>query len=95
MTDRSMTVQKQPPYSNLCGPLVCTFMADLVEGRSPENVLYCKEEEQPGWLLRVLTSDKLETCPRKGSGRRPKEALVLKNKDLIITPGDAAAFRAS
>ena len=62
---RAMTAQKQPPYYNLCGHLVCRFMADLVEGRSPENVLYCKEEEQRGGCFLFSRVTNLKLVQRK------------------------------
>ena len=92
---RFPTVQKQSVGSNLCGPLVCGFMADIVSGKSPEKTLFRKEVDQRQWLLEVLQNEKLSVCPKKGAGRRPLDALTAVKPEITITPADAANFRAS
>ena len=43
---RFSIAHRQPAGSNFCGPLVCAFMSEILDGRSPENIVYCKEEQQ-------------------------------------------------
>ena len=86
-------VQRQTAKYNLCGPLVCSFMADIMEARSPEGALYCKEEDQHRWLLDVLSQDQLQACPKKGSGRRANQPFTIAKNDEIITLADAALYR--
>ena len=67
---RFSIVHRQPAGSNLCGPLVCAFMPDILDGRSPENIVYCKEEQQRQWLADVMGTEKFTVCPKKGSGKK-------------------------
>ena len=92
---RFSIVHRQPAGSNLCGPLVCAFMSDILDGRSPENIVYCKEEQQRQWLADVMGTEKFTVCPKKGAGRRPADALTTGRPDEVITPADATSFRVS
>ena len=58
-------VQRQPFKSNLCGPLVCSFMADIIDDKSPEKVLYCTELERRQRLLGVLDTENSSVCAKK------------------------------
>ena len=74
-------------------PLVCAFMSDILDGRSPENIVYCKEEQQRQWLADVMGTEKFTVCPKKGAERRPADALTTGRPDEVITPADATSFR--
>ena len=77
----------------MCGTLDCGSMEDIVEGRSLEGTLYCKEPDQRQWLLDLLAKKDFEACPKKGSGRHAKEHFTAMKK--AITPADAATYRMS
>ena len=70
-------------------------MSDILDGRSPENIVYCKEEQQRQWLADVMGTEKFTVCPKKGAGRRPADALTTGRPDEVITPADATSFRVS
>ena len=91
---RFSIVHRQPAGSNLCGPLVCAFMSDILDGRSPENIVYCKEELRQQ-LADVMGTEKFTVCPKKGAGRRSADALTTGRPDEVITPADATSFRVS
>ena len=73
--------------------LVCAFMADIVNGKSPQGILYCKERDIHAWLLPVLTKENFEVCPKKGPGHRAKEVFTTTKPDEVITVDDVAACR--
>ena len=73
--------------------LVCAFIADIVNGKSPEGILYCKERDMHANLQRVLTAGIFEACPKKGPGPRVKEVFTTIKPDEVITVDDAAACR--
>ena len=94
---RFPVVHKQSVGSNQCGPLVCCFMAEILLGKtgSPENIVFCQNDEQRQWVLAVLQNETLSICKKKGQGRRPKDALTEKRPQLTITPENAKISRAA
>ena len=94
---RFPVVHKQSVGSNQCGPLVCCFMAEILLGKtgSPENIVFCQNDEQRQWVLAVLQNETLSICKKKGQGRHPKDALTEKRPQLTITPENAKMFRAA
>ena len=90
-------VHKQSVGSNQCGPLVCCFMAEILLGKtgSPENIVFCQNDEQRQWVPAVLQNETLSICKKKRQRRRPKDALTEKRPQLTITPENAKIFRAA
>ena len=70
-------------------------MEDIVEGKSLEGTLYCREQDQRQWLLDVLAKKDFEACPKKGFGWHAKEHFTSVKKDEVITSADAATYRMS
>ena len=70
-------------------------MAEIVEGRDPESVVFCGEEDQRQWLSDTLQHERMTLCPKKGRGRRAKDCLTLAKADETITVAQSSAYRAS
>ena len=70
-------------------------MEDIVEGKSLEGTLYCKEQDQRQWLLDVLAKKDFEACPKKGSGRHARKHFTAMKNGEFITPADATTYRMS
>ena len=93
VTVRYPVVHKQTPGSMQCGPLVCSFMAKIVQGKMPDNVVFCNAEDQRTWLYDTLDVGNFSVCTKRGQGRRPKDALTLPRNDTIITVQEAKRLR--
>ncbi|GAU91533.1 hypothetical protein RvY_03769 [Ramazzottius varieornatus] len=69
------SVQLQPYGSYLCGPLVCSIMAEVVQNRNPSGLLFVKGPEQREWLASAIETERTRRATnavaedRKTSGR--------------------------
>ena len=68
-------------------------MAEIVQGKMPDNVVFCNAEDQRTWLYDTLDVGNFSVCTKRGQGRRPKDALTLPRNDTIITVQEAKRLR--
>ena len=59
-------VQQQSLTSNVCGPLVCAFMSEILFGGDPTGMIYVREKGIRKWLDECLQTELLTTCPKRG-----------------------------
>ncbi|XP_055347212.1 uncharacterized protein LOC129594528 [Paramacrobiotus metropolitanus] len=85
-------VQLQLPGSNQCGPMVCSYMAELISGVSPASTVFAKASAQRKWLAEVLQAEKIRRCPKR-LGRKAVNELITAKDDLLVTVEDAILIR--
>ena len=85
-------VHRQPMSSNLCAVFATSFMAEAVIGRSPEQVIFVKDQQQRQWLHDCIEENVFKPCPHR-RGKKSNKDLTEQKIDVLITPEDAAVIR--